>query len=75
MALQKMGLRAAEGVTAARKVRIACEIPGAQGLEIRYPSALLRESRFPDAARRVLEWLDGAGARAVFVRHGFLIRD
>ncbi len=56
-----------------RRVRLACEVPAADGPEIHYPLAMLAGSRQPDAARAFLAWLRGDEARAVFLRHGFLV--
>jgi molybdate transport system substrate-binding protein len=39
---------------------------------IAYPAAVLRESKFPDEARRFVEFLGGKEARAIFVKYGFI---
>ena len=54
-----------------RRVRIAQLIPWP---EISYPAAVLRGAPNPGAARSFLAYLQGASARAVFVRHGFIVR-
>jgi molybdate transport system substrate-binding protein len=56
-----------------KKVRIALEIPASEGPEIRYPVALVSDSRHTTAARRFLDHLSDTGAGAVFVKHGFII--
>jgi molybdate transport system substrate-binding protein len=53
------------------RVRIAFEVAAADGPPISYPAAGLRASRAPDEARRFVDFLGGAAAQAVFVRHGF----
>ncbi len=56
-----------------KKVRIAWEIPRADTPGIRYPVALLKQSKEPDAARRFLKFLESPTADAVFQKHGFLV--
>ncbi|HMC83443.1 MAG TPA: molybdate ABC transporter substrate-binding protein [Candidatus Polarisedimenticolia bacterium] len=56
-----------------RRVRIAYEVPPAEGPKISYSVAVLRESRRPDAARRFLAYLESEDALRIFRRHGFLI--
>jgi molybdate transport system substrate-binding protein len=56
-----------------KKVRIAWEVPQAEGPRISYPFAALAASRQPDAARRLLAWLESAEGLAVFRRYGFLV--
>lgn len=57
-----------------RKVRIAYEVPRAEGPEISYPFAVLAESANQAAARRFLAWLESAPALEIFRKHGFLIQ-
>ncbi len=57
-----------------KKIRIAFEIPAADGPEINYPVALMKDSTQPEAARRFLDSLDREQAKEVFRRYGFLIR-
>ncbi|HEX9941390.1 MAG TPA: molybdate ABC transporter substrate-binding protein [Thermoanaerobaculia bacterium] len=56
-----------------KKVRIAYEVPGAEGPKISYPFAVLAGSERRDAARRFLAWLESPPALEVFRRHGFLV--
>ena len=56
-----------------KKVRVAFEVPVADGPKIRYPLALVKEGRQPAAAAKFLEYLTGAEAGAVFARRGFLV--
>ena len=56
-----------------KKVRVAYEVPAAEGPRIVYPLAALKDSKDPAAARRLLAFLGGGDARAVFARHGFAV--
>lgn len=55
-----------------KKVRIACEIPAAEGPLISYPLAVLKTSRHPESARRFARYLAEPAAQAVFLKYGFL---
>lgn len=55
-----------------KKVKIAFEVPAAEGPAIAYPLAVLNDSKAPDAARRFADFLASVEARAVFVKYGFL---
>ena len=55
-----------------RKVAIALEIPPAAGPRIRYPAAVLKAARAPDAARALVAYLAGPEAQKVFAKFGFL---
>ncbi len=57
----------------ARNVKVAYEVAAADGPKISYPLAVVRASKHAAAARRFADYLATAEARAVFVRHGFLI--
>ena len=56
-----------------KRVKIAYEVPAAEGPKIRYPLAALKDSKSPEAARRLLAFLGGTEARAVFARYGFVV--
>lgn len=56
-----------------KKVKVAYEVPQAEGPKISYPFAVVRTSRHADAARRFLAWLESPPALEVFHRYGFLI--
>ena len=58
----------------AKRVRIAFEVPRAQGPAISYPFALLRDAQEREAALRFLRYLRSKNALRVFAKHGFLIR-
>jgi molybdate transport system substrate-binding protein len=57
-----------------KRVRIAYEVPLAQGPKISYPFAVVAESKRKEAARRFLAYLEAEPALAVFRKHGFLIK-
>lgn len=55
-----------------KKVRVAFEVPLAEGPRITYPAAVVADSKEPAAARAFIAWLAAPEARAVFARRGFL---
>jgi molybdate transport system substrate-binding protein len=56
-----------------KRVKIAYEVPRAEGPRISYPFAVLAESKRREAARRFLAWLESPAAIAVFEKYGFLV--
>lgn len=56
-----------------KRVKIACEIPAAEGPKISYPVAVIAESKRQEAARRFLDYLASPAALDVFRKYGFLI--
>ena len=56
-----------------KQVRVAFEVPVAEGPRISYPFAAVRSSPRPEAARRFLAFLESAAGREVFARRGFLL--
>jgi molybdate transport system substrate-binding protein len=54
-----------------KKVKIAFAVPRAEGPQITYPMALVKDGPQPEAARKFLAWLDSAAAGAVFAKYGF----
>jgi molybdate transport system substrate-binding protein len=56
-----------------RKVRVAYEVPLAEGPRISYPFAAVAGSKNPEAARKFLEYLESPAALGVFEKYGFLI--
>ena len=57
-----------------KKVKIAFEVPIAEGPKIRYPAALVKESKEPAAAQRFFKHLSSAQASAAFAKLGFVVR-
>lgn len=55
-----------------RKVKIVYEVPTADGPNIRYPVAVVKESKQPAAAKRFLNYLSSEEAGQVFRRFGFI---
>jgi molybdate transport system substrate-binding protein len=56
------------------RVRVLFEVPPAEAPDISYPVAVLRGTRHEDAARRFVEVMQSAGARAIFEQYGFGVR-
>ena len=54
-------------------VRVVFEVPVAQGPAIAYPAALTTQATNPEAAERLLAYLQGPDARTVFERAGFIV--
>ncbi len=58
-----------------KKVKVAMEIPVAEGPKITYPAAVVKESRNADAARKFLTHLAGKEADTTFAKFGFSLID
>jgi molybdate transport system substrate-binding protein len=56
-----------------KKVKIAYEVPPNEGPKITYPVAVLKGSKNPEAAKKLLAFLGGEGARRVFEHYGFRV--
>ena len=56
-----------------KKVRVAYEVPAAGGPKISYPVAVLKDSKAPGAAKRLLDYLESEAALQVFRKYGFLV--
>lgn len=54
-------------------VRIALEVPRADGPQISYPAAVLAESRRKEAAQQFLDYLRSPEALEIFRQYGFLV--
>jgi molybdate transport system substrate-binding protein len=57
-----------------KNVKIAYEVPRADGPDIRYPMALVKGSPKPGAAKKFLDYLASEEAGQIFMRYGFLLR-
>ncbi|MGC4071055.1 MAG: molybdate ABC transporter substrate-binding protein [Nibricoccus sp.] len=55
-----------------KKVKIAYEIPAADGPKITYPLAVVKDTKNAEAARKFATYLASPEARAVFEKYGFL---
>jgi molybdate transport system substrate-binding protein len=58
-----------------KKVRIALDIPAAEGPKIIYPAAVVSDSRNKEAARKFLSYLAGKQADETFAKFGFSVID
>ncbi len=58
-----------------KKIKIAFEIPAADGPTITYPAAVLSDSRNKDSARKFLAHLAGRQADETFAKFGFSVLD
>jgi molybdate transport system substrate-binding protein len=56
-----------------KRVKIAWEVPRDEGPAISYPFAVLAESERPEAARKLLAFLESPPSLAVFRKYGFLV--
>lgn len=65
------GIVYATDVRALAGVELAFEVPAAEGPRIVYPAAVVGSSKRAPAARKLLDFLAGDAARAVFARYGF----
>ena len=57
-----------------KQVKVAYAVPAADGPDITYPIAVMKDAKDPAAARRFLEFLDSDAAATVFKKFGFLVR-
>ena len=57
-----------------QKVRIALDIPAADGPAISYPMAVLKEAKQPETAKAFARYLESDNARKVFIRYGFIVQ-
>lgn len=55
-----------------KRVRVAYEVPAADGPDIRYPMAMVRASEQPEAAKKFLKYLNSDEATKVFKKFGFV---
>jgi molybdate transport system substrate-binding protein len=58
-----------------KNVKIAYEVPRADGPDISYPVALVKGSPRPDASKKFLDYLSSKEAGQVFTQYGFLLRE
>ena len=56
-----------------KKVKIAVEVPAAEGPKISYPLAVLKDAKDPESAGKFAACLAGAPARVVFEKFGFVV--
>jgi molybdate transport system substrate-binding protein len=58
-----------------QKVKVAYEVPLAEGPAITYPAALLLESKHAAAAKKFLDYLGKASSLKTFEKYGFIAKD
>ena len=56
-----------------KKVKIAYEVPAADGPQITYPMAVVKETRQPEPAKKFLQYLASKEAGQVFKQFGFIL--
>jgi molybdate transport system substrate-binding protein len=56
-----------------KKVKIAVEISGAEVPKISYPVGVVKSSKEPERAKKLVEYLAGPAARTVFEKFGFIV--
>lgn len=57
-----------------KRVRVAYEVQRADGPDISYPAAVIKDSKQPAAAKAFLKYLEGYAAARVFERYGFIVK-
>jgi len=55
-----------------KQVKVVIEVPLAEGPKIRYPVAVLKDAKQPEAAKALVTFLAGTDAQKVFAKFGFL---
>ena len=56
-----------------KKVKVAYQVPPADGPEIRYPAAVIKDSKHLESAKQFLAYLRSEKASAIFRRYGFVV--
>ena len=57
-----------------QKVKVAFEVPAAEGPVISYPLAVIKDSKQPEAAKKLASYLASDAARATFEKYGFIVK-
>jgi len=57
-----------------KKVKVAFEVPVAEGPAISYPAALVKESKVQAESKAFLEFLESKPAATVFEKFGFIVK-
>ena len=55
-----------------KKVKVAVEIPAAEGPKISYPLAVIKSSKEPERAKKLADYLAGPAAQKIFEKFGFI---
>jgi molybdate transport system substrate-binding protein len=56
-----------------KKVKVAFEVPVEEGPKIRYPMAMLKEAKEPQAAKKFFEHLSSDESAKIFEKYGFVV--
>ena len=56
-----------------KEVKVALQVPAAEGPKISYPIAVVKSSKEPERAKKFVEYLAGPDALAVFKKFGFTV--
>jgi molybdate transport system substrate-binding protein len=56
-----------------KKVKVAYEVPIADGPKISYPMAIIKDSHQPQGAAQFLKYLDSDATGKVFETNGFIV--
>jgi molybdate transport system substrate-binding protein len=56
-----------------KKVKVAFEVPVEEGPKIRYPMAMVKDAKAPQAAKKFFEHLSSDEAGKVFKKYGFIV--
>ncbi len=56
-----------------KKVKVVFEVPPAEGPRISYPMAVVKQTKQPEAANRLLNYLASDEAGRIFEKYGFLV--
>lgn len=56
-----------------KKVKVAVEIPAAEGPKISYPVAVLKSSKQPERGKNFAKYLASATTRSIFEKFGFIV--
>ena len=57
-----------------KKVKVAFEVPAAEGPAISYPVAIVKDSKVPAESKALLEFLESKTAVVVFEKFGFIVK-
>ena len=57
-----------------KKVKIAFEVPSAEGPVISYPVAIIKDRKAPQETKAVLEFMESKSAAGMFEKFGFIVK-
>jgi molybdate transport system substrate-binding protein len=56
-----------------KKVKVAFEVPLEEGPKINYPMAMVKDAKAPEAAKKLLAYLNSDEAGKIFKNYGFIV--